>query len=310
MKLSRRSTWLNPGQLEIPIERQITPDRNAHKGGRSFYFFDFDDNIAFLSTPIILFEKGTGREKAISSADYAASQRWIGHRGAYHNYEIRLDDQTGSFRNFRDRDLGLLERLMGRKQIFVRDLAHALGLPDVAWKGPSWSCFFHATLNQRPLSLITARGHSPETLKQGLRILVDRGFLPSEPNYLSVFPVSHPPTRQRLGCKTGRTPVSDLKRAAIRASVEAAIEQYGESDHHRFGMSDDDPVNIQMITEEMVALKAKYPKMSFFVIETDEGRFVKWEVFKDGPGRKSSSTAADFQSFEQLTLGIITDTVE
>ena len=310
MKLSRKSAVRHPAQLEIPIEREVTPDRNAHKGGRSFYFFDFDDNIAFLSTPIVLFEKSTQRELAVSSAEFAAEQRWIGKRGRYHNYELRFDDQNGSFRNFRDRNRSLIDRVLGRRQLFVRDLAHALGLPDVAWKGPSWSCFYHATLNQRPVSLITARGHAPETMKAGLKLMADRGFLPLEPNYLSVFPVSHPETRQKLGCAKGLTPVSELKRAAIRASVEAAIEKYGESDHHRFGMSDDDPVNIQMITEEMVALKNRYPKMSFFVIETEEGRFVKWEVFKDGPGTKSSSKTNDFQSFEQLTLGLFDDTVK
>ena len=49
-------------QLELPIPRVAEPDRNFKDGGRSFYFFDFDDNVAFLTTPLFLFEKSTGRE--------------------------------------------------------------------------------------------------------------------------------------------------------------------------------------------------------------------------------------------------------
>lgn len=291
-----------PRQLELPMNREFEPDRNFLSGGRSFYFFDFDDNVAFLTTPIILFEKDSGRELAISSGEYAGVQKQVGQAGHYQNFEIRIDPKQGSFRNFRDKDIGFLERIIGRRQIFLQDLAAALGKPDLVWKGPSWSCFYHAVLNQRPVSLITARGHSPQTLKDGVSLLVSRQFLPFEPNYLSLYPVSHPETRAALGCKTGETPVPLLKRAAIRASVEQALMVYGESEHHRFGMSDDDPHNIALIVEEMRELKRQFPKMSFFVIETQAGRFVKSEVFVDHTEAQVCSTKQDFQSFEQLTL--------
>lgn len=290
------------GQLELPIGREVARDRNAHRGGRSFYFFDFDDNVAFLSTPIVLFDRETKAETKVSSGEYAKIHRAIGKPGAYEKYELIHDDLTGSFRSFRDRDIGLLHRLLGRRQFFVQDLAAALGFPDVHWKGPSWSCFYHAALNRRPMSVITARGHAPETIKDGIRLFVDRQYLPHEPNYLSIFPVTHPNVRLELGCKDGSTSVAALKKAAIRASVERAIEVYGKNDFHRFGMSDDDPHNIELITEEMTALKAKYPSMSFFVIETQAGRFVKWEVYADHTEATLCSANTDFQSFEQLTL--------
>lgn len=288
------------GQLEIPIEREIVRDRNADLGGRSFYFFDFDDNVAFLSTPTILFEKETGRELQVSSGEYAQIHPLIGKTGPYENYYIINDDQRGSFRNFRDRDISFLEKLLGKKQMFVQDLAGALGAPDVQWKGPSWSCFYHAALNQRPLSLITARGHAPQTIREGIRLLVQREFLPKEPNYLSIFPVTNPSVMTMLG--NAKSSVADLKRAAIRKSVEEAIRIYGKSDYHRFGMSDDDPHNVELITAEMKELKRKYPAMSFFVIETQDGRFVKWEVYANRLEPTVCSTGHDFQSFEQLTL--------
>jgi hypothetical protein len=77
-------------------------------------------------------------------------------------------------------------------------------------------------------------------------------------------------------------PTAELKQAAIRASVEKAIERYGYSAHHRFGMSDDDPRNIQLISEEMMRLKNRYPEMSFFMIETHKGSFIKHEITANG----------------------------
>ncbi|MNT89606.1 hypothetical protein D3C72_2303660 [compost metagenome] len=47
-------------------------------------------------------------------------------------------------------------------------------------------------------------------------------------------------------------------------------------------MSDDDPKNIQLILEEMTRLKARYPEMSFFMIETQNGNFIKHEVRNNG----------------------------
>ena len=48
----------------------------------------------------------------------------------------------------------------------------------------------------------------------------------------------------------------------------------------RFGMSDDDPKNVELITAEMKELKKVYPEMSFFVIQTFEDSYVKTEVLE------------------------------
>ncbi len=268
----------NQGKLDLGINRIQEKDRNYHLGGRSFYFFDFDDNIAFLSTSLILFHKDSGKELEISSGIFAEHSHFIGKMGIYKDYEIKLDDVLGTFRNFRDLNLSEIEKIAGKKQLFVEDIAHALGFPEFQWKGPSWDCFYHATFNQRPLSIITARGHHPETVKDGISFLVKSKVLPLEPCYLSVYPVSHNPTRVELGDLNFDATTAELKQRAIRASVEKAIEQYGYNSHHRFGMSDDDPKNIQLIFEEMTRLKSNYPEMSFFMIETQNGNFVKHEV--------------------------------
>lgn len=283
------------GQLEFSLTRPVEPDRHFHKGGRSFYFFDFDDNIAFLATPSYLFHKETGEEVVLTSQEFAMNSLQIGKSGPYKDYCVNYDPMSGTFRNFRDQSIPRLKKVLGQKQAFVRDLAEALGLPDFQWKGPSWNCFYHAVHNQRPLSLITARGHHPETLKEGIRVFHKEGHLSRLPNYLSVYPVSHPSVLEELGHSLfGNIP--ELKRKALRKSVERAIEIYGYSPYHRFGMSDDDPKNIRWIHEEMVALKRDYPEMSFFVIETHQDHFAKREVFVDG------FESSESLSFKQLSL--------
>lgn len=265
-------------QLEFSIIKEPEQDRNYSRGGRSFYFFDFDDNIACLMTPLILFHKESGLELALSSQEWAAVHHMIGKTGKYKNYEIRFCDQTGTFKHFRDHEAHELERLGHNDQIFVRDVAEILGYADNEWKGPSWECFYHACFNQRPISIITARGHQPETIVKGIKKFVDSGWLPQEPNYLSIYPVSNIQTRKELGDTNLDLSTAELKQRAIRKSVEKAFEVYGFNPHHRFGMSDDDPKNLALIISEMASLKKTYPEICFFVIETQNGQFIKHEI--------------------------------
>lgn len=289
-------------QLELPIAREVSQDRNFERGGRSFYFFDFDDNVAFLTTPSYIFHRETQKELILSSGEFAQVHRSIGRTGPYRDYVIDYCDRTGTFRNFRDQELSWLERVVGKKQMFVQDLAAALGRPDLEWKGPSWSCFYHASLNQRPVSVITARGHHPVTIREAIGLFVKEKHLPQEPNFLSIFPVSNKAVRLHLGDSDGSASVAELKKRAIRASVELAIERYGYNPHHRFGMSDDDPHNIELIFSAMKDLKGDYPEMSFFVIETQGGRFVKWEVFNDRQEATLCTSDLGAKAFEQMTL--------
>jgi hypothetical protein len=264
----------------LGIPRTPEPDRNSAQGGRSFYFFDFDDNIAFLTTPTFLYHRESGAEIEISSRELAEQGGQIGKSGTYADYEFQYDGPQNSFRCFRDKDMSLIERLLGRRQIFVKDLAGILGLPDANWKGPSWNCFYHAVFNGRPLALITARGHHPRTIRQGISLWVGEGHLPYEPNYLGIYPVNHPEVKKQLGLP-GSDSVPHLKQLALRAAVLSAVEQYGHNPHHRFGMSDDDPRNIEWIVSEMRVLKREFSQMSFFIIQTHGDQMTKIEIFED-----------------------------
>jgi hypothetical protein len=274
-------------QFELPLPRQPEPDRNAAMGGKSFYFFDLDDNVFHLPTTISIFHKQTGVELELSTAEYALHHSDIGKFGRYGEYQTQFDGPHGSYRKFRDHP-GINH--------FEADLLHAISEAEFKWKGPSWNFFLHAVFNGRALSLITARGHHPDTLEKGLQRLIEAGHLVGTPNYLGIFPVSHPETRKALGDKKEKWGVPELKHAAIVRSVQIAMQKYGENPHHRFGMSDDDPRNIELIIDAMRVLKRKYPKNSFFVIDSKRTPIEKEEVFLDHTERAPVSDA------DQLTL--------
>jgi hypothetical protein len=128
--------------------------------------------------------------------------------------------------------------------------------------------------------VITARGHNPDTMKAGINRLVRDGHLPHDPNYHTIYPVSNLQIRKELGDLNFTKNVAELKKDAIRASVLKAIDIYGYSPFHRFGMSDDDFKNIELISEEMRILKSEFPEMSFFVIETFKDSFAKYEILQ------------------------------
>ncbi|PIP91488.1 MAG: hypothetical protein COW01_02120 [Bdellovibrionales bacterium CG12_big_fil_rev_8_21_14_0_65_38_15] len=289
MRILRQKLAKNQTQLELDIGRPYELDRNAHLGGKSFYFFDFDDNVAYLSTPIVIFHKQTGEEKTISSGEFARENKNIGTDGKFADYFLNFDDFKGSFRHFRDKNFSLIDKIIRKKQLFLKDIESALETKDYGWKAPSWNCFYHATFNRRPVSIITARGHNQETIMDGINLMVRDGHLPHTPNYLSIYPVSNPDVRLELGDKKLVQSVPELKRAAIRESVEKAIQVYGHSPYHRFGMSDDDPKNVELITEEMKELKRKYSDMSFFVIYTKQNTFEKKEIIIPRKRRTPSS---------------------
>ena len=258
-------------QQELPIPREKQPDRNSSLGGKSFYFFDLDENVFHVESAHYVFNKSTGERKEVPGKLFWEEIDHIGKKGILKDFEIRPDDHiAGSFQRFRD-----VEGQPHHQQPFIEDLERALDSGE--FKGPSWNEFHHAVTNQRSMAVITARGHHPETIKAGIEQFTKRKILDGTPNYLSVLPVSHPDIQKTLGGGT----VPELKRKALRYVVEEAFKLYGYNDYHRFGMSDDDPKNVQKIIEEFTRLKKDYPKVSFFVIETTRGRSNKWEVFAD-----------------------------
>jgi hypothetical protein len=265
---------------QLPLAQWLPykEDRNARHGGRSFYFFDLDDNILFMDTKIFLFHKDTHLEIDISSGELAQNIKIIGKSGKYKDYYIDNHDTTGSFRNFRDK-----KKLPWKKdkQSIEIDLERVIKKPEWDWHGPSWNHFFYAVLNERPISIITARGHQPKTIKRTLNILYREGHLQKKPNLLSLYPVSQPHVRKDLGDREFKKSIAQLKKEALHRSVERAFQKYGYNPHHRFGVSDDDPHNIEEITATLVEIKKKYPSNAFFIIDSSGGNIQKTEIFEN-----------------------------
>jgi hypothetical protein len=257
--------------------------------GLSFYFFDFDHNIMFLATPILIRNTVTREVMEISTGEFANVQPRLGQPGKWGEYAVF----DGSFSHFRDVPASQLQP--GQKQRFVEDVDRATKSDDGKWKGPSWNLFAYACEKQRSVSIVTARGHDPETMKAGIRVLAEKDLIVREPNYHTVFPVGNDEVRRaQLGdCDLIMTTPA-LKKAAIIKSVEKALVKYGSEPKHRFGMSDDDPNNVRLIISAIRDCKKQNPGKRFFVIDTNYDENVKLEVFPvDMPVTSNPNLAAD-----------------
>ena len=261
--------------------------RRKTKSEQSFYLFDFDDNIMFLQTPVLLRNTKTGKSKSVSTHKFAEIREVIGALGEWADYELFED----TYSRFRDIPADKLRK--NQRQYFVADVAKEIAKKTTKWQAPSWPIFQYACEKQRPLAIVTARGHSPETIRAGIRLLYEKQLIKKEPNWLSIYAVGNDDVRQqlrggadedeakRLGVldAAGKDPTSLYKRIAIRKIVDSSIDDYGPELEHRFGMSDDDPGNVDLIIKAMCECKKKYLDKRFFVINTHHGEWVKLEVF-------------------------------
>jgi len=237
-------------------------------GSRSFYFFDIDDNLLFLPTKIYLWNAETGQEKAISSGEFAAYQPELGRPGRWQAWSVR--EQT--FRDFRD-----APGTPPRDQRFIKDLTAAISGNN--WRGPSWPLLEHAARSQRPIAVITARGHQPSTIEEGFKVLAERGLIAAVPPIVGLYPVTNPKVQELIGATDPAMTIPSAKKLAIKDAVETALDTYGRDPPHRFGLSDDDPANVVLAISAMRDRKLSYPDKRFFVIDTHHTEFVKLEVF-------------------------------
>ncbi|MEZ4815761.1 MAG: hypothetical protein R3A80_11225 [Bdellovibrionota bacterium] len=124
------------GQIPLPINFYRELDRNFHKGGRSFYFFDLDDNLLHLPTTIVLFSKKDNSLKEVSTADFTTIKEELEDpKSPWFNYEARFTNDFNSFMHFRDKQINL----RNEEQKLIYDLRTALANPQLEWKGPSWN---------------------------------------------------------------------------------------------------------------------------------------------------------------------------
>ena len=240
-----------------------------HDGSLSFYLFDWDDNVLILPTKLYLWNAEEQSELAISSGEFAEIQSSLGRPGQWHAWAIG----PNTFRDFNDRP-----EVATDEQSFIRDIGIAMQGPG-PWKGPSWPLLVHAAEMQRPIAIVSARGHAPKTIEAGLKKLVSLGELAAVPPILGIYTVTNRDVLRTLGITDPAMTIPSTKKIAIKQAVEVALERYGSAPRHRFGMSDDDPANVVLAISAMRDCKLKYPDKRFFVVNTNGKEFVKLEIF-------------------------------
>jgi len=123
-----------------------------------YYAFDWDDNIVFMPTKIMLVDVN-GEEVGMSTHAFAQYRHLIGKEEFdYEGHKIK-DYAPNPFRNF---------RVEGDQQ-FLNDLPQA----EI---GPSFNDFKECVEGASIFAIITARGHHPDTLKQACKRYIQSGF--------------------------------------------------------------------------------------------------------------------------------------
>jgi len=241
------------------------------------YSFDWDDNIISMPTTINVVKDG---EKIRVPTDEYANIR--------NNPEYSLGDDA--FDNFiNDGE-------------FLSDLEKAIETKSFA---PSFNKFKEALIFANPISIITARGHKPETIRRGMDIVISSTFSEGElsdmlENIQERFPETvdmdaqetlkmyldsqdyHPVTSEifaeKFGLRSGSAANPEQnKKVAFRDYVEKIINKTKEMVNTKYnklsiGFSDDDLGNIKVI-EGLIEdeLKHEFPNVRFTIYDTSDG---------------------------------------
>lgn len=133
------------------ITKQGTPDLK-------YYAFDWDDNIVHMPTKIIL-EDENGEEVPMTTEDFALYREKIGKENFDYDGQTIVGYAENPFRNF---------RVEGDDDFLVDAMR--------AKTGPAWPDFVEAVNNGSIFAIITARGHHPDTLKEGVYNYIINNF--------------------------------------------------------------------------------------------------------------------------------------
>ena len=204
------------------------------------------------------------------------------------NKNYKLDDEA--FSNFINDDS------------FIEDLEKALSDGSYA---PSFDKFKEALIYGNPISIITARGHKPETLRKGMDLVISYTFTEDElssmidniqqqipeldgntpeltlKSYLDSHEY-HPVTSREFTDKFGLEGGSasnpeENKKIALRDYVTKIVAKTSEMVNTKYnklsvGFSDDDLGNINAIVPFIKeVLQVEFPDVEFVVYDTSEG---------------------------------------
>ena len=150
------------GGLIPPFSQMRKEITEGFKGEGSpdlkYYAFDWDDNIVHMPTKIIVKDED-GEEVGMSTDDFAEHRHHIGKEPFEYKGKTIVGFGENPFRNFRTE---------GDKDFLVDAMR--------ARTGPAFDDFREAINNGSIFSIITARGHNPNTLKEAVYNYIIEGF--------------------------------------------------------------------------------------------------------------------------------------
>lgn len=132
-----------------------------------YYAFDWDDNLMFMPTKIYL-KDDKGKSVGMSTEDFAEYRTDIGEEPFEYKGHTIVSFDEEPFRDF---------RVSGDKK-FITD---AMSAPT----GPAWDDFVEAVNNGSIFAIVTARGHTPSILKEGVYRLIKQNKHGLDSNQLS-----------------------------------------------------------------------------------------------------------------------------
>jgi len=133
---------------EIKKRRLLEGFDDEGKPDTKYYAFDWDDNICFMPTQIMVLTENE-EEVGMSTEDFADHRHQIGVEPFNYKGTTIVGYANNPFRNF---------RVEGDKRFIIDAM--------VASPGPSWNDFVECINGGSIFAIITARGHNPEVLKE------------------------------------------------------------------------------------------------------------------------------------------------
>jgi len=247
------------------------------------YSFDWDDNVLNMPTKIHLEKKSNGGWK-----DYEVSTekfREIRHELDGEKLRLKNNNPNDAFKDF-------------KTEIFIQHTKDAINANEF---GPSFKKFKKALINGYDFSIITARGISKDSLRKGIKVLIDMTFSDEEKetmnknlkekkyksidDYISdqqLSAVSSEEFKTEYQSKGGAENPEVAKTMAFEKYVESVVKKVGDlvdnpnREGVKIGFSDDDLGNIKKM-EEFIRkeLLKKYPKVKFVIYDTSNPKDVK-----------------------------------
>ena len=267
-----------------------------------FYIFDWDDNILRMPTCIYLDKlqpDGTWAPHRVSTSVYSVVRQDTEH------YRLANNNRDEAFREFQDSSPPDVNTFLRDTRTAIRRVVSGEEAPC-----PSYSTFRKTLVEGRLFAIVTARGHSAETLRHAVEIFIAEALTADEREammanlrgyrfcydgrkefgtdeeeldyYLSLnryHAVTSPDFNHWLESKFSRKiHPEQRKQFAIGDFVEHVIRIVGHSiavggtwRPISVGFSDDDPGNIALVQKYISdALSKRFPDVTFCVYDTSD----------------------------------------